>query len=458
MLYNTDSFFISGLNSYSDIIFDEYRISKKYNKYLLIFYSIFMAIIYCLLSILKFKINIKVILEKEKNMKKFIVLDQNYIVFAIEKCEKFLLIYNNIKIINKNEIINIPKLDIDAENNNISTNYDDEKMYLLKNNIKQIQEINFNKIYDMKSVKVFLAFNLIQFIYIFILVIILNIYLSNIFNKTLHYIDIYYLTFNLKINNVILFNYLRLYIIFSSGIFQPTISNKVDYLFEKSNEIYEINKNYIDNIYDIIKKYGLPKNSYDKYEQFLDKDACSYFNNFSKEYDIKCEDFADNITTYGISNVLIYYSQNIQSMLKKVFKYINISEEIGYGNFEIYYGTDIYPLLISLYKDLDDYYAKIPFHLLNDEDLKTLTILNELLKMTNKELIKTLRDDIFKIYDRMLTVIIICLIIFFIGIDVYFFVFQILDIYKKNELINTTRRMLRLIPKDILYKLILEGK
>ena len=93
-----------------------------------------------------------------------------------------------------------------------------------------------------------------------------------------------------------------------------------------------------------------------------------------------------------------------------------------------------------------------------DEDLKTLTILNELLKMTNKELIKTLRDDIFKIYDRMLTVIIICLIIFFIGIDVYFFVFQILDIYKKNELINTTRRMLRLIPKDILYKLILEGK
>ena len=458
LLYNTDSFFISGLNSYSDIIFDEYRISKKYNKYLLIFYSIFMAIIYCLLSILKFKINIKVILEKEKNMKKFIVLDQNYIVFAIEKCEKFLLIYNNIKIINKNEIINIPKLDIDAENNNISTNYDDEKMYLLKNNIKQIQEINFNKIYDMKSVKVFLAFNLIQFIYIFIIVIILNIYLSNIFNKTLHYIDIYYLTFNLKINNVILFNYLRLYIIFSSGIFQPTISNKVDYLIEKSNEIYEINKNYIDNIYNIIKKYGLPKNSYDKYEQFLDKDACSYFNNFSKAYDIKCEDFADNITTYGVSNVLIYYSQNIQSMLKKVFKYINISEEIGYGNFEIYYGTDIYPLLISLYEDLDDYYAKIPFHLLNDEDLKTLTILNELLKMTNKELIKTLREDIFKIYDRMLTVIIISLFIFFIGINVYFFVFQILDIYKKNELINTTRRMLRLIPKDILYKLILEGK
>jgi hypothetical protein len=58
----------------------------------------------------------------------------------------------------------------------------------------------------------------------------------------------------------------------------------------------------------------------------------------------------------------------------------------------------------------------------------------------------------------MLTVIIISLFIFFIGINVYFFVFQILDIYKKNELINTTRRMLRLIPKDILYKLILEGK
>ena len=458
LLYNSDSFFISGLQQYSDIIFDEYMICKKYNKYLMIIYSIFMAVIYCILSFLKFKINIKVILEKEKNMKKFIVLDQNYIAFAIEKCEKFLSIYNNLKIINKNEIINIPKLDIDIENNNTSTIYDDEKTYLLKNNIKEIQEINFNKIYDMKSVKVFLTFNIIQFIYIFIIVIILNIYLSNIFNKTMHYIDVYYLTFNQKINNVLLFNYLRIYIIFSSGLFQPTISTKVDYLIEKSNEIYEINKNYTDDIYYIISKYGLPKNSYDKYKKFLDKDACSYFTYFSNYYDIKCDVFADNILSYGMSNVLIYYYQNIQSMLKKVIKYINISDEIGYANFEIYYGTDLYPILMALYDDLDDYYSKIPFHLLNDNDLVTLANLNEILKMSIKELINTLREDIFKIYDRMLTVIIICLIIFFLGIGIYFLVFQILDIYKKNQLINTTRRMLRIIPKDILYKLILEGK
>ena len=146
-------------------------------------------------------------------------------------------------------------------------------------------------------------------------------------------------------------------------------------------------------------------------------------------------------------------------MLKKIIKYINISEEIGYGNFEIYYGTYLYDILITIYKDdLDDYYAKIPFHLINDENLKAIAILNELLKMSMKELINTLRGDIFKIYDRMLTVIIICLIIFFFGIGIYFLVFQILDIYKKNQLINTTRRMLRIIPKDILYKLILEGK
>ena len=88
----------------------------------------------------------------------------------------------------------------------------------------------------------------------------------------------------------------------------------------------------------------------------------------------------------------------------------------------------------------------------------TLAYLNEVLKMSIKELINTLRGDIFKIYDRMLTVIIICMVIFFFEIGIYFLVFQILDIYKKNQLINTTRRMLRIIPKDILYKLILEGK
>ena len=456
LLYNTDNFFISGLNAYSDIIYDEYKISKKFNQHLILFYSVIYAVIYCFLSFLKFKINIKVILEKEKNMKKFIVLDQNYISFAIDKCQKFLMIYNNLKIINKNEIINVPKLDFDIENN---INYDDEKLYLKNRNIDKIQEINFNKIYDMKSVKVFLIFNFVLFLYIFIIITILNIYLSNTFHNTLHYLDVYYLTFNQKINNVIIFNYLILYIIFSSGTFHYTISNKVDYLIEKSNQIYEINKYFIDNIYGNITKYGLPKKSYDKYKTFLDNDACSYFNNFSDIYYIKCEEFADKITSYGISNMLIYYSQNIQSMLKKVLKHIYISEEMGYGNYEIYYGTDIYYLILETYNyNLSEYYSLIPFHLLNDEDMNTLTILTEFFKISTKDLINTLRNDIFKLYDRILTFSIICLFIFFLGLVIYFFVFQIWDIYKKNALINTTRRMLRIIPKDILYKLFLEEK
>ena len=159
---------------------------------------------------------------------------------------------------------------------------------------------------------------------------------------------------------------------------------------------------------------------------------------------------------HGISNVLIYYSQNLQSMLKKVLKYIYISDLYDYGNFELYYGDDFYEILLSFYSsDLDHYYKTIPFNLLNDEEMKTLTILNEnVFKIGSKELIQTLRDDIYKLFDHVFSNIIISLVLFFLGFGIYFFIFQIGDIYKKNQLINTTRRMLRIIPKHILYKLI----
>ena len=129
--------------------------------------------------------------------------------------------------------------------------------------------------------------------------------------------------------------------------------------------------------------------------------------------------------------------------------------------YELYYGNYIYDLYKESYfvEDEEDYNNNNPFNYLNSEEMKTINVINEyILKESFTKISNFLADDIHDLFNHIKVFIIMILITFYIIFFLFFLFFYLPDIFKKNKEITKTRTMLNIIPKDLLYNILLNEK
>jgi len=58
-------------------------------------------------------------------------------------------------------------------------------------------------------------------------------------------------------------------------------------------------------------KYNLPKKIKNLFKNSEDHSFCDYFNEATKNYNLTCDDIGSNISNYGISSLLNYFTDNL---------------------------------------------------------------------------------------------------------------------------------------------------
>ena len=207
-------------------------------------------------------------------------------------------------------------------------------------------------------------------------------------------------------------------------------------------------------IYGNITEHGLPEKSYNKYQEFNVKNLCVYLNEIELNY-TDCNSIGNNISLYGMDSLQNYFLQNIVILASKMNILLIVNNMFNFEYNEIYYGTEKYNAKLLLQSNNADYEIFNPFYLLNDEIMKTLTILNDdIINNAFNEISNEIINDIFEIFkfiDKIILyftyvyIIYICLLVIF-----YFFY----DIISKNKEINLSRKMLDIIPKQIFFDIL----
>ena len=485
IIYNSDTFVKSGLQTYFLSFINEYNNKLKNNKFLVWIVFILLIIFNYEFIFLNNYQNNKVSIEKEKNLKIFFKIDEIYIRTMILKCKKFIEL-NSVSYDSLKNFVEEPLINMNEEES--STNYViNENTKLLDKSEKKVENINdFNSFSEndsnknsnfenlnentnksklkinIKKSKKFIIISFIHSSILLLIILFLNLMLMNYFNKIYHYINIYYLTLSFKIEYVVFYNYLRLYVAYGQySTLITSIKNKINYLNNNICDSYKILDQQLNYLYDNITKYGLPSNSYKHYQDFLQESACIYIENFLATYNKTCSSIGDNIINYGIKNMMIYYLNTIQNLLENINNTLNYITKNFYSYFELYYGNYVYDIYTqsNTVEDEEDYNKNNPFNYLNSEEMKTIYILNEnVLKEAISNVTNILAEDINNLFNHIKIFIIILLIIFYFMFFLFFLFFYLPDILKKNKEITKTRNMLNIIPKDLLYNILLNEK
>ena len=451
ILLNYENSFLSAIRNYIDIFLNEYnKIKNNHFYYLLIIISIFFIFIFSFLIISYYVIKM-IIKEKEKNYKYFFFIPEELIKKIIEKCQKFVI--NEVNDKNYLQKIFIPKtniekdVEIDSSNENVISDVENEKTNLIQYN--NIQNEN-NVIYDKKTLSRYLIFEFIFFMILFFQLLIILLYTFYKYNHQYHYMIIYYSYLSEKVSYMAMYNYIRIYIIYYYYDDFPFISNIKSNL-SNINNVFQSIKNYDQAIYNNITIYGISKNSEKKIENITKNSLCYLLND--NEYNFTCENFCNNISNLGLSLLSTYYINNLFYLLKKVDNAYSLAEKNNYYYNELLKtklknNTLFYPNNISLY---NDYEMKNPFLLLKSNASIEIILIEKLVFTPAVNLIlDILKDDIFSEMKLIKRFIVIILVIFYVIFSfIYFYKFPI-KIYNLNNIIYKNKKMLKIIPKNVL--------
>ena len=179
-----------------------------------------------------------------------------------------------------------------------------------------------------------------------------------------------------------------------------------------------------------------------------------------------CEDFASNVSNYGLLSLSSYYTDTLFYIYSKITYQWNFVE--NYYNFtfnEIIYNSDedneyyLNYVLPSNSDDIELYQNINPFQIYNDNHLKDLTIvIIYIYKPSFESLIVSIQNVIKAIYDHIYNYILISNIGYYIVLIWFYFIYLLPYIIKKNIELNKNRKMLNIIPKEILFEIINKEK
>ncbi len=414
-------------------------------------------IVICIIScILCLSTKTKIIKEKEKYLGMFYKIDTEILRIMLLKCEKYTKIQiNKDNPVNTNNIFEIGQDDNEIDSliepkENEYSNYTKDKFnndIIKKKNLKKNDKI-LNNIEFKKALILETSFLIILTTIILVLILLLN----NSYKNYQISSDVNYKIIEEGRYIYLALNYIKSTII-HSGIFSlhpKRLEQFVDLIpsFSKNySKIKEIELN----IHLTSIKYKLPGNTSNILNTYSSESYCKFFYNFSKLNNISCENFAYNISNFGLPSIQAYY---FNSIIQSSFLIINLTKECinnGYAFYDQFYGT---PLYVDSTND-EKISSKNPYFLLNNDGIKNSNIiLTTLFYPMFEYIIITLRENITK-YDKSLKDLII---IFTILLNAIVFLTYIIFIFpiilSENKDLNKTKIVLRVIPKIVLFEII----
>ena len=420
-----------------------------WNIYFIEISIIIILTVFCLYA----KINI--IKEKQKYLGMFYKIDHQILKILLLKCEK----YSKIQINKENPINHNNLLEIgqdDSEIDSLIEIKDNEYNYLFNNNNENmVKKKNFNQVEKItkntefqKAIIIDFSFTIILCTIILLLIFLLNSKYKNysICSKLNHYFITEGKYMFSALNNI------RTAIVFSNTF----INDQSDYnlllkliisISTNFSEIKEIDLN----IHEISNQYKLPGNSSIILNKYLTDNYCFLLINFTNQNNITCDEFAYNISYFGLPTIQTYYFNNLIQSGYLLLNYIEENNNKGYKFYEQYFDT---PLYVDIYND-EEYSSKNPFNILNNNSIRdTSVILTVIFYPIANFLIKGIYDNIYK-FNKDLRESVTLFIAFFISFIVLIYMFIIFPrILKENKDINKTKIILGVIPKIVLYEII----
>ena len=276
-----------------------------------------------------------------------------------------------------------------------------------------------------------------------------------------NYIDVYELIIDYKMLIKRYFIYLRIYAVFSSSYqIIPTIQGIANILEKELPNSFIKNKEIVQYLNGNITSYQIPNSFKHLFNDTIEQSICSYLDDYSSNYGITCEEVGNNIGIYGLYSVSVYIFQSMIELLTLIKEIIKLGKEKNYTYAELFYDTAYYVNFYPENKSLWDEYEKLdPFNIINDPLMKNLTVLIEyLFRPSVESFLDYIDNDINNEMKNLGKIVIICLVSYYILLNFILIIFIIPDILRKNVEINKKRKMLILIPKDILPEIINDKK
>ena len=429
----------------------EYYISnlKKmpWNIYFIEISIIIVLTAFCLYA----KINI--IKEKQKYLGMFYKIDHQILKILLLKCEK----YSKIQINKENPINHNNLLEIgqdDSEIDSLIEVKDNEYNYLFNNNNENfVKKKNFNQIEITKNTEfkktIIIDFSLTIILFLIILIL---IFILNGSYKT--YLVCSKVNQNLITEGKYIFlslNNIRNAIVFNNIYNEPSNYNLLQQLVISISKNFTTIKEIDLDTHEISNKYKLPGNTSNILNKYLTDNYCQFLKNFTIQNNITCDEFAYNISYFGLPTIQTYYFNSLIQSGYLLLSYIQENNIKGYKFYDQYYDTSLY---VDIYDD-EEYANHNPFKILNNNLMRDTNVIFTIIfyPMANY-LIAVIYDNLNK-YNKDLRESVTLFIAFFICFIILIYLFFIFPrILRENKDINKTKIILGVIPKIVLYEII----
>jgi hypothetical protein len=453
---------MEGLDKYFLIYYEEMNHQINDVIKIIIIYFFICLIVEISMIILGYYANVFIFKEKENNLKLFFKINEEQIKKILEKSKKFS------KIEKSKNIISDPKINLENEGNlsfdeseslnkiidiNLSYKYNHKKKHNLKNN---------HKITDNPDIKINFIFTFAFYFILLIFLLYSTIYFSVKIKKIYYYEIINYCASLIEKECLDVVNYIRVYLLYYNIFFNNEYLK--NFIFKKT-KITGTSYIYLDLYYKYlthnITKYGLPNSDLDVFFKSIDDlSFCNYINDSQFEFNVACDNLANNITNYGLHSITSYYIDTAYYLLVLFEKKVLLSLNSDYTFNELLYGTEKYKELIPSNEEEKEIYNNLnPFYLFNKNELKDLSViifhvLGNLFIDFNDSYSNSLNDCFLNI-KKMIKLM---NYLFFIILAIAYIIYMIPYGFIKNIDINNSRKILNIIPKDILFEITKKNK
>ena len=458
IFFNTDNGFSVGAKNYSEIYLNDFNNSKKELKMINILYLTMFGLIEVVCCCFQLYSFLFMLNEKENHMKYFFLMTDEQISLCQKKCNNFSKISQN----NLNEPSNLLKNPNIVFESNLNEN---ESSHLLSENLEffQIKERieEKKKPTNFKKAKTKLKFRLKkeQIYYIIIVIILIGLlifisyYSDFVYSHEYHYLLIHYSIFEHELFFFQRFSYIKMFLIYNYYINSHShLNRRYNILLEFIHNGYTENSQYLNNMHHLIKKYGLPKETQIKMNNVSFSNICSYYSYLENILNRSCLNFSDGILLKGFEPLSNYFIDSFIYYFKEISKAFEFGQKKNYIYNEFLYGTEEYN--INLPKDektLKDYQENNPININNEEKMKDLYLLIKIILIPLvDDISNSISNELLNIFKKVNNLIIGINISFIVVIVGFILIFLLPILITKNNEINKVRKMLGIIPKDII--------
>ena len=458
LIFNVDNN-IMGLEFLNEVYLIELKNKIKFIKIKFTIYFCTFIIISIFVIYLGLKANKFIYTEKEKYLKYFFEIKIEQILYLIHKTENF----NKNNIEKTSNLISEPKINLHHSEN---FSYDEENNLLIEksnsfNKVKKQNDlkkkINKNMFENLSDIKNNLIMIIIFYISLTILFLILGLLFYYKIREIYRYNIIFILILTIEKNILNCFNNIRTLLLFYTiAMKNKFLINLFQTKLHEINNIFTENTNIFRLIISNLTKYKFPAEMRNYVKIFGSKKACEILENSIAIQNFSCQNIGSNISNYGINEINSFIFSNFIYLITQIYKQnaYAISQNLTYV--EILYNTPYYNYFIpSNEEDYKRYQSLNPFNIYNEEKFKDLTvIIIFLMRPIFSNLIDYFLNSTNNIFNNLNLIIKISSYIIWIIVSLFYILYLIPYIYIKNIELNRTKKMLEIIPKNIMIEII----